>query len=188
MNENIVVRPFAPSDAQAVTDLFVAVNRQLAPQHLTEAFEVYIEDSIAAEIGRIAEYYRDKKGQFRVVTAGSELVGMFGLEPYGSDAMELRRMYVDPAWRRRGIAGKMLRVAEDDCRRLGLARLELSTSEIQGDALSFYRRSGYRPDREEIVNTASNKTIGGGIRRFYFSKMLQSEEAQGAGSEPPGTR
>jgi len=107
-----------------------------------------------------------------MATAGAHIVGMFGLEPAGQKAMELRRMYVDPDWRRQGIAGKMLEFAEIHCRARNMHQLDLSTSEIQSQALAFYRKSGYGLVREEVTETASNKTIGGGIRRYHFQKIL----------------
>jgi putative acetyltransferase len=86
--------------------------------------------------------------------------------------MELRRMYVAPEARRRGVARQMLVFAEDECRRRGLQSLTLSTSELQGEALALYRAAGYRLQKEEIAETASNKTLGGGIRRYHFDKAL----------------
>jgi putative acetyltransferase len=97
---------------------------------------------------------------------------MFGLEASGADAMELRRMYVDPDVRRRGIARRMLDFAEQECRRRKRFRMDLSTSEIQGEALALYRNAGYELVREEITEAASNKTVGGGIRRYHFTKAL----------------
>jgi hypothetical protein len=55
------------------------------------------------------------------------------------------------------------------------SRLELSTSELQPAALELYRRAGYRQVREEIADQASNKTVGGGIRRYHFEKHLGGE-------------
>jgi putative acetyltransferase len=81
-------------------------------------------------------------------------------------------MYVAPELRRRGIAAAMLAFAEEECARRGFTTLELSTSELQREALAFYRQAGYVLEREEVAAAASNKTIGGGIRRFYFSKTL----------------
>ena len=66
----------------------------------------------------------------------------------------------------------MLRFAEDECRRRKVFRLDLSTSELQDAALSLYRSVGYRLVREEVAATTSNKTVGAGIRRFYFEKTL----------------
>jgi len=166
----VEIRAFAPQDADAVRDLFVAVNRLLTPDGMAEEFETYIEQSIAAEMGRIADYYRERGGTFWVAYHGDSLIGMFGLEPFGTDGMELRRMYVAPNARRQGIAGKMLRFAEDHCCAIGLTELHLSTSELQQAALAFYRSRGYRQLREEVAEAASNKTIGGGIRRYHFVK------------------
>jgi GNAT superfamily N-acetyltransferase len=152
--------------------LFVLVNRQLAPPDGRAAFEVYIARSLTEEIGRISDYYRERGGGFWVAVRDGAVAGMFGLERAAGDAMELRRMYVDPAVRRAGIARSMLSFAEDECRRFGARRLELSTSELQPAALALYRRSGYRLVREEVAEAASNKTVGGGIRRFYFEKEV----------------
>jgi putative acetyltransferase len=149
------------------------VNRALAPPHLRDAFEDYIVRSCAAEIDRIADYYGDARSGFWVAMADGALAGMFGLEPAGDDALELRRMYVDPGLRRRGVARRMLAAAETEAARRGATRLDLSTSELQSEALALYRGAGYVLLREEAVQTPSNKTLGGGIRRFYFAKHLQ---------------
>jgi putative acetyltransferase len=144
----------------------------LAPPDKKAAFEAYIVASLQEEIDRIEAYYRDRNGGFWVAVDGGKLVGMFGLEPSSDVAMELRRMYVDPDARRRGIARKMLAFAEDECRRRRRPAMDLSTSELQGNALSLYRNAGYRLVREEVAVAASNKTLGGGIRRYYFTKSL----------------
>ncbi|MBL4906934.1 MAG: GNAT family N-acetyltransferase [Sneathiella sp.] len=170
--KNITLRIFAETDAADVRDLFIKTNRLLAPPHLKNRFEDYITVSLTKEIGRISDYYAEKQGNFWVATCDTDLVGMFGLEPSGANSMELRRMYVNRDWRRQGIAQKMLQFAEDTCRSAGIRRLDLSTSELQGEALSFYRNAGYDPEQEVIADQPSNKTIGGGIRRFYFKKML----------------
>jgi hypothetical protein len=38
--------------------------------------------------------------------------------------------------------------------------------------LALYRSAGYVLVREEVAAEASNKTLGGGIRRYHFSKPL----------------
>jgi putative acetyltransferase len=166
------ILPYPCGRAAAVRALFIRVNRLLAPAELREQFEAYIERSLTEEIDRIEDYYRERNGGFWVALDGPELVGMFGLERIAAQAMELRRMYVDPHQRRRGIARAMLAFAEEECRRRNFRRLDLSTSELQGEALALYRNAGYRLEREEIATEASNKTLGGGIRRYYFTKAL----------------
>ena len=172
----IEIRAFTASDAAQVRDLFVRVNRLLSPPHLKAAFESYIAQSLQAEIDRIEDYYGERGGGFWVAVgdslAAGQIVAMFGLEPSSAEAMELRRMYVAPDARRRGIARTMLRFAEDECRRRGRSAMDLSTSELQGAALSFYRDAGYRLVREDVAIAASNKTLGGGVKRYHFTKRL----------------
>jgi GNAT superfamily N-acetyltransferase len=168
----ISIRPFAEGDAPQVRELFILVNRLLSPPDLRDAFEAYITNSLAEEIDRIAAYYSARDGGFWVALSGDRIIGTFGLERATGEAMELRRMYVDPSARRVGVARQMLQFAEDECRRRNVPRLELSTSELQHAALALYRRAGYLLVREEVAETASNKTVGSGLRRYYFAKAL----------------
>lgn len=168
----VKIRPYAQADRLVVRDLFVRVNRLLATPALAEAFEDYIKSSLSEEIDRIPEYYRERQGSFWVAMANAAVVGMFGLERAAEGQFELRRMYVDPSARRLGIGRQMLDFAEHEARTRGAREMVLSTSEIQKEALALYRHAGYRETREEIAESRSNKTIGGGIRRHHFSKAL----------------
>jgi GNAT superfamily N-acetyltransferase len=173
VDAEVTIRPFAEHDAAQVRELFITVNRLLSPPDLRDAFEVYIEHALAEEIDLISAYYGERDGCFWVAVTGEKVVGTFGLERASDDAMELRRMYVDPSARRRGIARRMLQFAEDECRRRDVSRLELSTAEIQQAALALYRNAGYKLVREETVKGLSNKTVGSGLHRHYFEKILR---------------
>jgi GNAT superfamily N-acetyltransferase len=168
----MLIRPFQDADSESVRALFIRVNRLLAPPHMRDAFEAYIARSLSEEIDRIAPYYAERNGGFWVAIRDNEILGMFGLETTGPAILELRRMYVAPSARRTGIARAMLQLAENECRRRNARKLELSTSELQPAALELYRRTGYRQVREVVAEQASNKTLGGGIRRYHFEKDL----------------
>jgi putative acetyltransferase len=169
MESAIKIRPFNIDDAVHVRDLFVRVNRLLAPPQMKQAFEDYIAASLKEEIDQISCYYGGKRGGFWVAVDGGKVVGMFGLEPSSTEAMELRRMYVDPDVRRRGIARKMLSFAEDECRRRNRPRMDLSTSELQSDACRSIEQ------RISIARTGCHRgtvTLGG---RFVVSIANYSE-------------
>jgi GNAT superfamily N-acetyltransferase len=170
----LAIRPYEDADHAAVRNLFIRVNRELAPAALRERFEDYIASSLASEIDRIPSYYDAARScGFWVALWEGALVGNFGLEPAENDtALELRRMYVDPQARRLGIARIMLDKAEAICRERGRLKMVLSTSELQPAAVGLYRAAGYRLVRQEIAAHASNKTIGGGIVRFHLEKWL----------------
>lgn len=56
---------------------------------------------------------------------------------------ELKRMYVLPAWRGRGVAGAILRFLEGEARARGAAVARLETGYLQPEALGFYEGAGY---------------------------------------------
>jgi putative acetyltransferase len=166
------IRRYAERDHAAVRALFIRVNRALAPSAIRQAVEDYVALSLAEEIDRLTAYYAERQGAFFVTHDGETLNGMFGLEGLGTASAELRRFYVDQPYRGTGLAQAMLAYAEQTCRDAGTPVLALSTSEVQGAALAFYRKSGYRLLREETAAAQTNKTVGGNIRRYYFEKAL----------------
>jgi GNAT superfamily N-acetyltransferase len=173
--EGFTIRPYRPGDRAAVRELFARVNRELAPAHLRDVFEAYIARGLSDEIDRIEAYYAERNGAFWVAVDGEDaLLGMFGLEAVEgrAHAVELRRMYVAAQARRRGVARAMLAYAEGEARRRGFAAMTLSTSEVQPAALALYRAAGYALVHEEAGDAMTNKTIGAGLRRFYFEKPL----------------
>lgn len=166
----ITIRHYIDTDLAEVRTLFIKVNRLIAPHDLESVFEDYIKRSLVEEIDRIEEYYAHRNGGFWVAVSDRKIAGMFGIEEVGPAVFELRRMYVDPDFRRMGIAKQLLQYAETEARKLGARQIILSTSELQQAALALYRNAGYRAVKEELAQEASNKTIGGGIRRFHFVK------------------
>ena len=174
MDTEIEIRPFADDDAPQVRELFIATNRLLSPPDLRDAFEAYIERALAAEIDRIADYYREHDGGFWVSIRSNRLVGTFGLERAAPDAMELRRMYVDAVARRNGIGRRMLQYAEDECRRRNIARLELSTAEIQSAAIALYTNAGYQLLREDIAEIESTKQSALAFADFISKKFSEA--------------
>ena len=61
----------------------------------------------------------------------------------GGDA-EIKRMYVRPAFQRRGLARALLAHLEATASRAGFTRLILETGLAQPEAIAMYRSSGYQ--------------------------------------------
>lgn len=81
-------------------------------------------------------------------TAAGTPIACGGLRPLGPDlfdgtAVEVKRMYVDPAARGSGVAAAVLRELERHAARLGAERVVLETGTMQPDAMRFYEREGY---------------------------------------------
>ena len=70
-------------------------------------------------------------------------IGCGAVKAYSEDAMEVKRMYVPPAKRNRGIASRVLMELENWCRELHFKRCVLETGKRQPDAIALYTKSGY---------------------------------------------
>lgn len=83
------------------------------------------------------------RGAFLVAYQEGEAVGCGALRTIEPGVGEIKRMYVRPAARGRGIGRVVLEALEEEARRLGLRRLVLETGTRQSEALALYERSGY---------------------------------------------
>jgi GNAT superfamily N-acetyltransferase len=76
-------------------------------------------------------------------TADGRAVGCGGLRLLEGGGAEIKRMFVHPDARGRGVSTAILRAIEGEARQLGVARLVLETGTEQPDAMRFYEREGY---------------------------------------------
>jgi GNAT superfamily N-acetyltransferase len=81
-------------------------------------------------------------GLFLVGYASGAAVVCGGWRARGTDA-EIKRMYVAPAARGRGLARRMLAELERTARDAGHQRAILETGSMQPEAVALYRSSGY---------------------------------------------
>ena len=70
-------------------------------------------------------------------------VGCIGLRPLGGDVAEIKRMYVVPAARGRGLAKQLLAAVEQRAVAAGWTTLRLETGDRQPEAIALYRGAGY---------------------------------------------
>ncbi len=82
--------------------------------------------------------------KYAVVTYQDGLaVGCGAIKHYAVDTMEVKRMFVRPDYRGKGIAGVVLRELEDWTKELGYLRCILETDKMQPEAIALYRKNGY---------------------------------------------
>lgn len=93
------------------------------------------------------------RGRFVLASLGAEPVAMGGWRWRrdladrfdGAAVAEIKRMFVSPSARGRGVARRVLGHLEDSSRAEGVERLVLETGTMQPDAMALYERSGYEP-------------------------------------------
>ena len=170
---SVVFRAYQLADYDPVAALWTRINRELAPAEMRELFEQYITTAINGELRQLQGVFAEaKRNAFWVVEADKEIVGTFGIESRDEGSSELRRMYLDRGHRSQGIAQRMLQSAEARAREFGFSKMVLSTAEVQKAAIAFYGKNGYQLVRTEVAGTMSTKTVGAGLTRFHFEKLL----------------
>jgi len=71
-------------------------------------------------------------------------IGCGAIKEFGQEAMEIKRMYVSPESRNKGLASKILIELESWARELNYPKCILETGIRQPDAIALYRKNGYR--------------------------------------------
>ncbi len=82
-------------------------------------------------------------GVYLVGWAGGRSVAGGGLRTIGPALGEIKRMYVAPEWRGRGVSRLLLLALEDAARALGHERIRLDTGPSQPAARHLYESTGY---------------------------------------------
>jgi GNAT superfamily N-acetyltransferase len=92
-----------------------------------------------------AEEVTEDRGTFLVVYRGATAVGCGALRLLDAERAELKRMYVSPLVRGKGIGRRLVAALEAEARALGVRRLVLETGVRQAAALALYRVTGFQP-------------------------------------------
>jgi GNAT superfamily N-acetyltransferase len=84
-------------------------------------------------------------GVFLVAEVDGEAAGCGAWRVLPSGDVEIKRVYVEPAHRRRGLARVIMAALEDSAARAGHRTVVLNSGQEQPEALALYDRLGYRP-------------------------------------------
>jgi len=84
-------------------------------------------------------------GAFLVGYEDGEPVACGGVCRYDETTAEIRRMYITPVVRGRGLSRAMLAGLEQQARRLGYTAVRLETGRRQPEAIRLYESSGFEP-------------------------------------------
>jgi len=91
-----------------------------------------------------ADEVAEGRGAFLVAFAPAQNpVACGAIRRIDPETSEIKRMYVKPEWRGKGIAGAMVSALEQECLRLGVARIVLETGVRQHEAIELYARAGF---------------------------------------------
>jgi GNAT superfamily N-acetyltransferase len=88
--------------------------------------------------------YNPPRGRFFLARAGDDVAACGGVVWVDDATAEIKRMWVDPRFRGRGIASRLLAFLEQTAAASGRRRVILDTNPVLLEAIAMYRRAGYR--------------------------------------------
>jgi len=124
-----------PADVAAVEELWSEYWRSLG---LSLDFQGFGE-----ELRTLPGKYAPPAGCLLLARIDGDPAGTAAFRPLRQEACEAKRLYVRPAFRRRGVAGSLLAALVEEARRAGYRNLFGDTLTSMASALDLYRSIGF---------------------------------------------
>jgi GNAT superfamily N-acetyltransferase len=150
VNHSFVIHPV--SGAADIAEV-----RRLVHAHADARATTTGVESVRADAERMPGPYVAPRGGLWLAASDDTGIGCVALRPLDANAAEVKRMFVDPAWRGRGVGRALMETVIAGARERGYPILRLGTLHDMNAAQELYRSLGftpierYRPD--ELMDT-----------------------------------
>ena len=98
---------------------------------------------IDEELAGLPGDYAPPRGVLLVAVDGSRHLAMIALRPIDERVAEMKRLYVRPEARGRGLARRLITRLCEEARRLKYSEVRLDTLPMMGEAQALYEASGF---------------------------------------------
>ncbi len=164
----------APSSFSSANPAFSAVTdfeilQAESPEQITAVRGLFLEyatslnfslcfQSFEKELAELPGDYAAPGGRLLLAAQGSQLAGCVALHKLEPEICEMKRLYVRPQFRGKGLGRVLAERVVADAREIGYKRLRLDTVEpVMRDAVALYRKLGFKeiaPYRENPIEGA----------------------------------
>jgi putative acetyltransferase len=147
----------APRVREALGDADLEAVRRLLLAHAADRATTPGVEYMLADAARLPGPYVAPHGAIWIAEVGAEVVGCVALRPLANGVGEVKRMYVDAAWRGAGAGRALLERVVASARERGYRQLRLGTLSDMIAAQTLYRSLGFVPieryREDEMVDT-----------------------------------
>lgn len=134
----------------------VAVARRLVEEYL-RSLPINLDfQGVRSEVEGFPGEYRAPRGGLWIARVRGRPAGVIALRPFRGDACEMKRLYVRPRYRGRGLGRKLAGFCLRAAGRAGYARMLLDTLPSMGPALALYAGLGFRRTRRYRFNPVAD--------------------------------
>jgi len=146
MYNDFLIRSWEPRDRAPVSSLIAQV--------LAEYGLPWDETDADQDVVKVEQFYQETGGEFWVVERDGKRVGTAGYYPIsrGKNAVEIRKMYLLPEVRGKGLGRFLLQELERAIAQRNYQEIWLETASVLTEAIQLYEKSGYQS--AEGVETA----------------------------------
>lgn len=136
-----ILRKFKKDDSKGVKELILTI---LANEYPFDR-SAYSD----SDLEKIADVYGGEKDSFFVAEEDAEIVGTAGIKKETDDEAILRRVFVDPKYRRRGYGGALIDLAVDFCRDKGYKKIFFRCTDRMAEAMKLCLKKGFK-EKEKL--------------------------------------
>ena len=152
---NPLSRDSSVSSAPSVLTAF-SVSQVESPVQIAQATELFLEyakslnfslcfQSFDKELTGLPGDYAPPEGRLLLAQHEGQLAGCVALHKLEGDICEMKRLYLRPAFRGKGLGRVLAERIIAEARQIGYRRMRLDTVEpVMKDAVAMYRRIGFR--------------------------------------------
>jgi len=147
VNDFEIQQAKSPEQISAIRELFLEYAKSLNFSLCFQSFE--------KELAELPGEYAPPDGRLLLAAHGSQLAGCVALHKLEPEICEMKRLYVRPQFRGKGLGRVLAERIVADAREIGYKRLRLDTVEpVRRGAVALYRKLGFReiaPYRENPI-------------------------------------
>lgn len=122
----------------------LALARQLFIEYAESLnFNLCFQD-FESELENLQEFYASPEGRILLATYRGQAAGCVALRKISKDVCEMKRLYVKPQYRRKGVGRALALAIIEKARRIGYRRMRLDTVPSMKEAIALYRSMGFR--------------------------------------------
>lgn len=130
-----IVEAHGHEQVQAFRELLIEYWQSLHFDHSLAGFKRDVQD--------LPGIYEPPAGCILLALCDAELAGCVALRRLDSGICEMKRLYVKPAFRGKGIGRMLARRVIEEARRRGYRRMRLDTLPVMTEATALYRSLGF---------------------------------------------
>jgi GNAT superfamily N-acetyltransferase len=159
--DNLLIRSASDSDSDALIKLIAGVYAEY-PGLVLDV------DGDMPELRAPAAVIRRAQGRWWLAEDDDGIIGSVCVEPAPDGTIELKKLFIAPITRRRGLGAHLVTLAESEARFRGAETMQLWTDTRFEDSHRLYERMGYRrEDATRARNDASHSV------EYHFVKDLR---------------